>query len=94
MTGCTASFFADWRMVPLLATAIEAAGLRFQAMPIWDKQAAGLGTGFRAQHECILHFSIETPRYHSKSYGNVLARRACRPSASTPPRSQCRSWRP
>jgi hypothetical protein len=70
--GCTASFFADWRMVPLLATAIEAAGLRFQSMPIWDKQAAGLGTGFRAQHECILHFSIDTPRYHSKSFGNVL----------------------
>jgi len=70
--GCTASFFADWRMVPLLAQAIEAAGLRFQSMPVWDKQAAGLGTGFRAQHECILHFSIETPRYHSKSYGNVL----------------------
>lgn len=70
--GCTASFFADWRMVPLLATAIEAAGLRFQSMPVWDKQAAGLGTGFRAQHECILHFSIDTPRYHSKSYGNVI----------------------
>lgn len=70
--ACTASFFADWRMVPLLATAIESAGLRFQSMPIWDKQAAGLGTGFRAQHECILHFSIDTPRYHSKSYGNVL----------------------
>ena len=71
-THSTASFFADWRMVPLLAQAIEAAGLRFQAMPIWDKQAAGLGTGFRAQHECILHFSIDTPRYYSASYGNVL----------------------
>ncbi len=70
--ACTASFFADWRMTPLLATAIEAAGLRFQSMPVWDKQAAGLGTGFRAQHECILHFSIDTPRYHSKSYGNVI----------------------
>lgn len=70
--ACTASFFADWRMVPLLAMAIESAGLRFQSMPIWDKQAAGLGTGFRAQHECILHFSIDTPRYHSKSFGNVL----------------------
>lgn len=68
----TASFFADWRMVPLLAQAVEAAGLRFQSMPIWDKQAAGLGTGFRAQHECILHFSIDTPRYYSASFGNVL----------------------
>lgn len=71
-TYATASFFADWRMVPLLAQAIEAAGLRFQSMPVWDKQAPGLGTGFRAQHECILHFSIETPRYHSVSFGNVL----------------------
>lgn len=71
-TDSTASFFADWRMVPLLAQAIEAAGLRFQSMIVWDKQAPGLGTGFRAQHECILHFSIETPRYYSASYGNVL----------------------
>ena len=70
--ACTASFFADWRMIPVLAVAIEAAGLRFQAMPIWDKQALGLGTGFRAQHECILHFAISTPRYHSKSFGNVI----------------------
>lgn len=71
----TVSFFADWRMVPMLATAIEAAGLRFQAMPVWDKQAVGLGTGFRAQHECILHFSIDTPRYYSASFGNVLRAR-------------------
>lgn len=71
-TGATASFFADWRMVPALATAIEAAGLRYQSMPVWDKQAPGLGTGFRAQHECILHFSIETPKYFSFMYGNVL----------------------
>jgi DNA modification methylase len=68
----SASFFVDWWMVTSLATAIESAGLRFQSMPIWDKQAPGLGTGFRAQHECILHFSIETPEYHSFMYGNVL----------------------
>lgn len=68
----TASFFCDWRMVPALAPAIESAGLRFQAMPIWDKGAAGLGTGYRSQHECILHFSIETPEYFSQSFGNVL----------------------
>ena len=68
----TASFFADWRMVPMLATAIESAGLRYQSMLIWDKQAPGLGTGFRAQHECILHFSIDTPAYFSFNYGNVL----------------------
>lgn len=70
--GATASFFCDWRMIPMLTPAIESAGLRFQAMPVWDKQAPGLGTGFRATHECILHFSIDTPEYHSKQHGNVL----------------------
>lgn len=69
----TASFFCDWRMVPALAPAIESAGLRYQAMPVWNKGLAGLGTGFRAQHECVLHYAIETPGYHSASYGNVLA---------------------
>lgn len=71
-TSCTASFFCDWRMVTMLATSIESAGLRFQSMPIWDKENPGLGTGFRAQHECILHFSIDTPRYFSFDFGNVI----------------------
>jgi site-specific DNA-methyltransferase (adenine-specific) len=70
--GATASFFCDWRMVPMLAPAIESAGLRLQAMPVWDKQSPGLGTGFRASHECILHFAIDTPEYHSVRYGNVI----------------------
>jgi site-specific DNA-methyltransferase (adenine-specific) len=70
--GATASFFCDWRMVPMLTPAIESAGLRFQSMPVWDKQSPGLGTGFRAAHECILHFSIDTPEYHSVRYGNVI----------------------
>lgn len=70
--GSTLTFFADWRMIPALAPAIESAGLRYQANPIWDKGAPGLGTGFRAQHEAIIHFSIDTPEYHSVSYGNIL----------------------
>lgn len=70
--SCTASLFCDWRMVSMLAQAIESAGLRFQSMPIWDKENPGLGTGFRAQHECILHFSIDTPTYFSFDFGNVL----------------------
>jgi DNA modification methylase len=41
-------------------------------MPIWDKENAGLGTGFRAQHECILHFSIDTPAYFSFDFGNLI----------------------
>jgi site-specific DNA-methyltransferase (adenine-specific) len=68
----TLTYFVDWRMIPALAPAIESAGLRFQAMPIWNKGVAGLGTGFRAQLEALLHFSIDVPGYHSAKYGNVL----------------------
>lgn len=70
--GGTASFFTDWRMIPSLAPAIESAGLRWQQLVVWDKGSAGLGAGFRAQHEVVLHFSRGTPRYFSASNGNVL----------------------
>jgi DNA modification methylase len=39
---------------------------------VWDKENAGLGIGFRAQHEIILHFTYGEPVYHDKSCGNVL----------------------
>lgn len=71
--GATLSFFCDWRMVPTLAPWIESAGVRLQNIVVWNKGAAGLGTGFRAQHEFILHFSKGTPDYASASFGNVLA---------------------
>lgn len=64
--------FSDWRMTPNLAPAIESAGLRYQNMVIWDKGSAGLGTGFRAQHEVILHFTHGTPEYHDFRTGNVI----------------------
>lgn len=64
--------FCDWRMVPNLAPAIESAGLRYQNMVVWDKGSMGLGTGFRAQHETILHFTAGSPEYHDKGLGNVL----------------------
>lgn len=64
--------FTDWRMVPNLAPAIESAGMRYQNMVIWDKGSAGLGAGFRAQHEVILHFTAGTPKYHDMRLGNVL----------------------
>ncbi|MDH4746658.1 site-specific DNA-methyltransferase [Sphingomonas sp. CBMAI 2297] len=79
--GATVTLFCDWRMIAMLAPAIESAGLRWQAMPVWDKQALGLGTGFRAQHECMLHFAIATPEYHSARFGNVI--RSPRASATT-----------
>lgn len=64
--------FTDWRMVPSLAPAVESAGLRYQNMLIWDKGSAGLGAGFRAQHEVVLHFTAGSPEYYDKGFGNVL----------------------
>lgn len=64
--------FCDWRMVPNLAPAIESAGLRWQNMVVWDKEAMGLGLGFRAQHEIVLHFTAGAPKYHDLGTANVL----------------------
>lgn len=64
--------FCDWRMVPNLAPAIESAGLRFQNMLVWDKGAMGLGAGFRAQHEIVLHYTAGAPKYHDLGTANVL----------------------
>jgi site-specific DNA-methyltransferase (adenine-specific) len=68
-------FFCDWRMVPMLAPAIESAGVRFQNLVVWDKESMGLGLGFRAQHELILHFSAGSPKYHDLGTPNVIKSR-------------------
>jgi DNA modification methylase len=64
--------FCDWRMVPNLAPAIESAGLRYQNMVVWDKGHMGMGQGFRAQHEIILHYTAGSPKYHDLGTSNVL----------------------
>jgi DNA modification methylase len=64
--------FCDWRMVPNLAPAIESAGMRYQNMIVWDKEMMGLGMGFRAQHEIILHFTAGSPKYHDLGTPNVV----------------------
>lgn len=70
--GGTFTAFTDWRMAGHLSPAIEASGFRYQNLIVWAKPSAGLGRGFRAQHELALHFSNGTPEYHSASHGNVL----------------------
>jgi DNA modification methylase len=70
--GGTFTAFTDWRMAGALAPAIEAAGFRYQNLIVWAKPSAGLGSGFRAQHELAIHFSNGTPEYFSSSNGNVL----------------------
>lgn len=65
--------FCDWRMVPLLAPALESSGLRWRNMVVWDKQSPGQGVGaFRAQHEIILHFVKGAAARQSFGVGNVI----------------------
>ena len=64
--------FCDWRMVANLAPAIESSGARFQNLVVWDKEHMGLGLGFRAQHEIVLHFSAGAPKYHDLGTSNVI----------------------
>lgn len=70
--GGTLTAFTDWRMVGHLAPAIESARFRYQNLVVWNKGNAGLGTGFRAQHELAMHFAKGVPTYHSFDFGNVL----------------------
>ena len=64
--------FCDWRMLSSLQPAIESAGLRYQGLIVWDKEAMGLGNGFRCQHELIMHFTNGAPEYHDKGTPNVI----------------------
>ena len=64
--------FCDWRMVVNIAPAIESAGLRFQNLVVWNKPSAGLGTGFRAKHELILHLTRGRPQFYRNNAGNVI----------------------
>jgi DNA modification methylase len=67
--------FCDWRMVSNLAPAIESAGLRSQNLLVWDKGAMGLGSGFRMQHELVLHYAHGVGSFHDKGTSNVLRAR-------------------
>ncbi len=64
--------FCDWRMLATLAPAIESAGVRYQNLVVWDKGSMGMGLGFRAQHELVMHFTVGAPEYHDKGTSNVL----------------------
>ena len=64
--------FCDWRMAVTLAPALESAGFRFRNLIVWDKGNAGLGSGFRARHELILHLTMRAPVFHAADVGNVI----------------------
>lgn len=67
--------FIDWRQWPNLIGAVETTNLRVNQMIVWDKQSYGLGNGYRAQHELVLHASKGTPTIHAMDTGNVLRHR-------------------
>ena len=73
--GGTFTAFTDWRMVPILVPAIESSGMRYQSLIVWVKPNAGLGTGFKAQHELAMHFSYGTPDYFALDGANVINQR-------------------
>jgi site-specific DNA-methyltransferase (adenine-specific) len=59
-------------MVPNLIPAIESAGYRYQNLIVWDKTHMGLGTGFRARHELIMHMTCGSPVYHDRGTANLI----------------------
>lgn len=71
--GGHALAFIDWRMAGTLAAALETADLRQHPILVWDKQAFGMGSIFRNQHEFIVHFtSGNPPEPQRRDVGNVL----------------------
>ena len=68
--------FTDWRMWHHLWDVAEGMlGLRVRSMIVWDKGNPGMGRGWRAQHEIIMHADSETSLWPSgwPGSGNVLA---------------------
>ena len=65
--------FCDWRMSINLAPAMESGGWRLRNLCVWDKCHFGLGTGFRPQHELIIHLTKRAPVFHHAGYSNVLS---------------------
>ncbi|MDB4884558.1 MAG: site-specific DNA-methyltransferase [Gemmatimonadetes bacterium] len=70
--GSSLVLFTDWRQVANLGPVVESSGFRWTNMVVWDKGSAGLGSGFRAQHELALHFTKGSAAYHDRSTGNVI----------------------
>lgn len=65
--------FCDWRMAFAVGPAMESAGFRLRNLLVWDKGNFGCGTGFRPQHELVLHLTRRAPTFHAMDVGNVLS---------------------
>lgn len=66
--------FTDWRMWVYLFDLVESSGYGVKNMLVWDKQAVGMGYGWRTQHELIMFAHKTKPAWDNhKGYSNVLS---------------------
>lgn len=68
--------FTDWRMWLNLYDVVESSGYSVKNMLVWDKTTAGMGRGWRAQHELVCFAARQTIDFDPKnSRGNVMKAR-------------------
>ena len=66
--------FTDWRMFINLFDVAESSGFGVRNMIVWNKETAGMGVGWRAQHEIILLGSRSAQKFNPhKAQGNVIS---------------------
>ena len=69
-----AYIFTDWRMWVNLFDVAESSGYAIRNMIVWDKQAPGMGLGWRAQHEIIAFCTKDQPKFsYNTISGNVIS---------------------
>ena len=66
--------FTDWRMWINTFDIVEASSYAVRAMIVWDKGTAGMGSGWRTQHELILCGTSRNALWEPKwpGHGNVI----------------------
>lgn len=66
--------FTDWRMWAYLFDLAESSGAGVRSMIVWNKGSAGMGAGWRSQHELVLFARRKNPAHDAKapSSGNVI----------------------
>ncbi len=68
----TVYVFLDWRQWANLSDLAEGAGYGVRSMIVWDKGTAGMGRGWRSQHELILYATKAVVDFdNKKAIGNV-----------------------
>ncbi len=65
--------FTDWRMWSTLEELVGSCGHRVRSMIVWDKQTAGMGMGWRTQHELACYFANDPDIELKDGIGNVVS---------------------